>query len=61
MAWLGLQSSMCLICVEIAKQTMTTTEARRALREMRVALDKRHVAEIEAKLRQVDAEEMTRP
>jgi hypothetical protein len=52
---------MCLICVELAKQTMTTSEARRALREMRVALDKRHVAEIEAKLRQVDADEMTRP
>jgi hypothetical protein len=47
---------MCLICVEFDKSTMTTREARRALGEMRVALDPAHVAEIEAKLTQAEAE-----
>jgi len=45
---------MCIICVEFAKQAMTTSEARRALREM-TTLDQKHVAEVEAKLRQADA------
>ena len=48
-------SRMCIICVDLAKQAMTPAEARRALSEMRVALDKDHVAEVETKLRQADA------
>ena len=46
---------MCLICVELAKSKMTAKEGRQQLREMRVAMDKAHVAEVEAKL--ADAEQ----
>jgi hypothetical protein len=45
---------MCLICIELAKQGMTTAEARRALGEMRVKLDREHVAEVERKLDEAD-------
>ena len=45
---------MCLICIELAKGAMTTTEARRALGEMRTKIGKAHVAEVETKL--VEAE-----
>ena len=48
-------SVMCIICVELAKQAMTPSEARRALREM-TKLDKDHVAEVETKLRQAEAD-----
>lgn len=41
---------MCLICVEFQKQKMTTREARRALGELRVALDPTHVREVERML-----------
>jgi hypothetical protein len=41
---------MCLICVEFDKSAMNLAEARRALGEMRADLDKKHVAEVEAKL-----------
>lgn len=41
---------MCLICVEIAKSKMTVKEARAQLREMRTAMDKEHLAEVEKKL-----------
>lgn len=51
---------MCLICVELAKQKMTASEGRRALGEMRVALDRAHVAEVEAKLDAAEAAEATR-
>jgi hypothetical protein len=43
---------MCLICIELDK--MTTREARRALGEMRVALDPAHVKEVEAKLAEAE-------
>ncbi|MDB4953351.1 MAG: hypothetical protein JWO36_920 [Myxococcales bacterium] len=46
---------MCLICIEIAKGAMTTTEARRALGEMRTKLGNEHVAEVETKLREAEA------
>jgi len=45
---------MCLICIELAKQAMTPAEARRALGEMRVSLDKAHVAEVEQKVAEVE-------
>lgn len=41
---------MCIICLDFQKGRLTTKEARRALGEMAVTLDKRHVAEIEASL-----------
>jgi hypothetical protein len=50
---------MCIICVELAKQAMSPLEARRALREMRVKLDKTHVAEVEQKL--AEAEKSQKP
>jgi len=49
---------MCIICVELAKQSMTPTEARRALREM-TKLDPAHVAEVEAKVRQAETDDST--
>ena len=52
---------MCLICVEIAKSKMTASEARTALREMRLGLDKAHVAEVEAKLAEVEKTTGTKP
>jgi hypothetical protein len=49
-------SIMCIICVELAKQAMTPSEARRALREMSSKLDKGHLAEVETKLVQAEAD-----
>jgi hypothetical protein len=45
---------MCLICVEIAKSRMSVKEARQQLREMRTGMDRAHVAEVEAKLEELD-------
>lgn len=45
---------MCLICIELDRSAMTTREARRALGEMRVAMDPAHVEEVEAKLAEAD-------
>ena len=45
---------MCLICVELAKQTMTAAEGRRALGEMRRKVGKEHAAEVEAKLAEAE-------
>ncbi|MBS1122752.1 MAG: hypothetical protein H6Q90_4980 [Deltaproteobacteria bacterium] len=50
----GKLRSMCIICVELAKQAMSPLEARRALSEMRVKLDREHVAEVEEKLAQAE-------
>ena len=47
---------MCIICVELAKQAMTPLEARRALREMSGKLDRGHLAEVETKLAQAEAD-----
>jgi hypothetical protein len=52
---------MCLICVEIAKSKMTATEGRQALREMRVKLDKDHIAEVETKLDEAEKSEASKP
>ena len=46
---------MCIICVEVAKKAMSVPEARRALGEMRVKLGD-HVAEVEQKLAEAEAE-----
>ena len=51
--------AMCIICVELAKQAMTPSEARRALGEMRGKLAG-HVAEVEAKLAEAEADPTTR-
>jgi hypothetical protein len=47
---------MCIICVELARQAMTPSEARRALREMTEKLDPQHAAEVETKLGQAEAD-----
>jgi len=47
---------MCIICVELAKQTMTPTDARRALREMSGKIDRGHIAEVETKLAEAEAD-----
>ena len=47
---------MCIICVELAKQAMTPSEARRALREMSGKLDKEHATEVETRLVQAEAD-----
>lgn len=52
---------MCIICVELARQSLTPSEARRALREMTTKLDRAHVAEVEAKLRQAEADARSKP
>ena len=52
---------MCLICVELAKNAMNATEARRALREMRVKLDGEHIAEVEAKVAEAERLAKRRP
>ncbi|MCC6808393.1 MAG: hypothetical protein IT381_13295 [Deltaproteobacteria bacterium] len=48
---------MCLICVEFAKGKLTTREARRALGEMAVALDRTHVEELKRTLAEADAKQ----
>ena len=48
---------MCLICVDLAKQKLTAGEARRALGEMREALDAAHLAEVEAKVADAERDE----
>ena len=45
---------MCLICIDLDRSAMTTREARRALGEMRVALDPSHIEEVEAKLTEAE-------
>ena len=52
---------MCLICVELAKNAMTATEGRRALDEMRVKLSADHIAEVEAKLAEVERAAKRKP
>jgi hypothetical protein len=48
---------MCLICVDIAKQKMTSREARQALREMRETMDRAHLREVEAKITEAEKTE----
>ena len=45
---------MCLICIEIAKGSMTTREARRALPEMREKIGDSHAREVKALLDDTD-------
>ena len=47
---------MCIICVELAKQSMTPGEARRALREMTSKVGEAHAAEVETRLKQAEAD-----
>jgi hypothetical protein len=48
---------MCLICIDFDRSALKLNEARRALGEMRVALDPAHVREVEAKLAEAERAE----
>lgn len=50
---------MCIICIDLAKKTITPAEGRRALREMSEKLDKQHVREVETKLTEAEQAETT--
>jgi len=52
----GYSRAMCIICVELAKQSMTPGESRRALREMTTKVGEAHAAEVETKLAQAEAD-----
>jgi hypothetical protein len=47
---------MCLICIDLAKKTITPAEGRRALREMSETLDREHAREVESKLEEAESE-----
>ncbi len=46
---------MCIICIDFDRGRLTSAEARKALGEMTAKLDKKHVEEIEEKLKKGDA------
>lgn len=46
---------MCLICIDFDRGALKLQEARRALGEMRPALDPEHAREVEAKLLEAEA------
>jgi hypothetical protein len=50
---------MCLICIDFDRGSLKLREARRALGEMRSGLDPKHVAEVEQKLAEAEAEGIT--
>ena len=52
---------MCLICVNLAKEKLTASEARRALGEMRVKIGKEHAAEVEQKLAEAEQRATNKP
>lgn len=45
---------MCIICIDLAKKTLSVAEGRRALREMSEKLDRQHVREVEQKLAEAE-------
>jgi hypothetical protein len=47
---------MCLICIDFDKGKLTTQEARRAIGEMKAKLDTKHLAEVETKVAQAEAQ-----
>lgn len=51
---------MCIICVDLAKQRLTATEAKRHLGEMRQGLGD-HAVEVEAAIAEVQRAESTAP
>ena len=48
---------MCLICVELTKNTLTSNEARRNLGEMKNTLDKDHMADVLKMIWEKESEE----
>ncbi len=52
---------MCLICIELDRQKLTTQEARRALGEMREKIGPEHAREVEQKLEEAEQDEPADP
>lgn len=52
---------MCLICIELDRSAMNVKEARRALGEMRVKMDAKHLEEVEQKLDEAEKAAGTTP
>ena len=48
---------MCLICVELAKNTLTSIEARRNFAEMKSQIDEQHRSEILQRIQMKEDEE----
>jgi len=48
---------MCLICVELAKNTLTSIEARRNFAEMKSQIDEQHRSEILQRIKMKEDEE----
>jgi hypothetical protein len=46
---------MCIICIDFDRGTLTAKEARRALGEMTPKIDKAHLREVDAKIREAEA------
>jgi hypothetical protein len=45
---------MCIICIDFDRGALKLSEARRALGEMKVKLDEKHVREVETKLKEAE-------
>lgn len=48
---------MCLICVDLQRQRMTTFEARRALGEMVEGMEPEHIREVQARIKAAEEAE----
>ena len=48
---------MCLLCVELTKNKLTSEEARRNLGEMHVDIDKKHILELLKKIWELEDKE----
>ncbi|HEX4419009.1 MAG TPA: hypothetical protein VH165_13955 [Kofleriaceae bacterium] len=52
---------MCIICIDLAKGTLSGPEARRHLDEMRGKLGREHAAEVQAKIDEADQAKIGAP
>jgi hypothetical protein len=52
---------MCIICIDLAKGTLTGPEARRALGEMRGKLDRQHLTEVQGKIDEAEKAKPIKP
>lgn len=52
---------MCIICIDLAKGVLTGREARRALGEMHVKLDRDHIAEVQTKIAEAEKAKSEKP
>ncbi len=46
---------MCIICIDFDRGTLTAKEARRPLGEMTPKIDRAHLKEVDAKIREAEA------